>query len=84
MIGCYPPYVPYLYSLHTDHPSLPTIPVITAPMLSDILWRCDTLFGSNSLSGTFFCVITAAHSFPLTPMEVMPPWLIALKAYSVR
>lgn len=26
--------------------------------------------------------MTTAHSFPLTPIEVTPPWLTALKAYS--
>ena len=34
------------------------------------------------LTGTFFCVMTTAESTPRTPIEVIPPWLIALKAYS--
>lgn len=36
------------------------------------------------LTGTFFCVTTTAQSFPLTATDVRPPWLMALKAYSVR
>ena len=36
----------------------------------------------QKLTGTFFCVMTTAESLPRTPMEVIPPWLMALNAYS--
>ena len=36
------------------------------------------------LTGTFFCVTTTALSFPRTATDVSPPWLIALKAYSIK
>lgn len=34
------------------------------------------------LTATFFCEMTTAQSFPLTPMEVMLAAVMALKAYS--
>lgn len=34
-------------------------------------------------TGTFFCVITTAQSFPRMPIAVMFAAVIALKAYSV-
>jgi hypothetical protein len=36
----------------------------------------------QELTGTFFCEMTTAQSFPLTPMEVMLAAVMALKAYS--
>jgi hypothetical protein len=35
------------------------------------------------LTGTFFCVIIAAESFPRTAMAVLPPPVAAFMAYSV-
>jgi hypothetical protein len=35
-------------------------------------------------TGTFFCEITTAQLFPLTPTDVMFAAVMALKAYSVE
>ena len=35
-------------------------------------------------TGTFFCVTATAQSVPLIAMDVIPPWLTALNAYSVK
>ena len=35
-------------------------------------------------TGTFFCEMTTAQSFPLTPIEVMFAAVMALKAYSTH
>ena len=42
--------------------------------------RCDAV---SLLTGTFFCVMTATESAPLTPMAVLPAAFAALNAYSV-
>uniref|UniRef100_A0A1A9ZP74 Uncharacterized protein n=1 Tax=Glossina pallidipes TaxID=7398 RepID=A0A1A9ZP74_GLOPL len=62
---------------------VPKRPVITHPMFLVILNKCVTVFGSMSLSVTFFCVATTAQSLPFIATEVMPSWLIDLNAYSV-
>lgn len=62
---------------------LPIIPVITQPIFSVNWKRWVTDEGSNSLSGTFLWVAQTATLFPLSATEVRPPWLMALKAYSV-
>lgn len=36
------------------------------------------------LTGTFFCDSTTAHSFPLTPTDIILAAVIALKAYSTQ
>ena len=43
--------------------------------------RCSC---TTARTGIFFCVTTTTLSFPLTPMDVTPTDLIALKAYSAR
>ncbi len=50
---------------------------------TSLFWVPVKIFITN-LTGTFFCVTTTAHSFPLTATDVKPPWLMALKAYSAR
>ena len=37
---------------------------------------------THARTGIFFCVTTTTLSFPLTPIDVTPTDLIALKAYS--
>lgn len=59
------------------------MPVTTAPIEGVIMKMFLIVDASNSLSGTLRWVTTTATSFPLRPTEVMPLWLIALKAYSV-
>ena len=68
----------HLHSMCTEHfcPSLSPRPSSLVPRLGGGGIRRE------HLTGTFFCVMTTAESLPRTPMEVMPPWLIALKAYS--
>lgn len=34
------------------------------------------------LTGIFFCVATTAQSVPRRAIDVIPPWFIALNAYS--
>lgn len=63
-------------------PLLPNMPVMTHPMFSVIWKRCVMVDGSRSLSGTFFCVATTAQSIPRMAIDVRPPWLMALNAYS--
>lgn len=58
------------------------IPVVRAPIFSDTWKRLVTDFSSINLSGILFSVITQTLSDPLTPIEVKPLVLTALKAYS--
>ena len=44
---------------------------------------CRLALAESKLTGTFFCVMTATESAPLTPMAVLPAAFAALKAYSV-
>ena len=63
---------------------VPIKPVTTHPILGVNPNICETVSASMSLSGTFFCVMHTAVSFPRTATAVWPDPEIALKAYSVH
>ena len=61
---------------------LPMRPVITQPIFLVIRNMCVTVLGSIGVSVTFFCVAITAQSPLFMATEVMPSWLMLLKAFS--
>jgi hypothetical protein len=53
-------------------------------MSDQVLFLIEPSCPLCSHTGTFFCEMTTAQSFPLTPIEVMLAAVMALKAYSER
>ena len=70
---------PFAFSLYSSFSS-PS--AFLSSEAARLLTRCVAL-AESKLTGTFFCVMTATESAPLTPMAVLPAAFAALKAYSV-
>ena len=51
-------------------------------IIQTVCQKKRTHIDQQILTGTFFWVTTQTESFPLTPIEVIPAALTALKAYS--